>query len=178
MNTAQAIDAFYVKNGYATDGGASKAWAKIKVGSISFPIPNLPARSQNLYLHDVNHVVMGFETTWKGESAISSWEIATGGWGKLYFVWLLVLGGMGVGVVFYPKSTYDAFQAGLNMRSAFTSGLSKNQLYSLSLDELKSILQSQPSDLQNQNYLFWCFASLSVWLVPLFLTTAILLLGK
>lgn len=173
MTISQAVGAFYVENGYPTDGGASKAIAKIKVGSVAFPMPNLSSRSQNLYLHDINHVVMGFPTTWKGESAISSWEIATGGWGKFYFVWLLVLGGMGIGVIMYPKSTYEAFQTGLTMRSAFTSGLSKDELYALTTEELKLMLQRSPSDLQNRNYGFWCFASLSVWLVPVLLALTI-----
>jgi hypothetical protein len=166
MTVEYAINDFYNRNGYAEDGGASKKWVKIKFGPFFIFIPNFKSRSENLFLHDANHVVTGFDTTWKGESSICSWEIATGGWGNFYFPWLLVLGGMGIGLVFYPKSTYAAFQAGLTMSSAFTAGLSKHDMYSLSVDELRVKFQQSPSKIQPKSYLFWAVASLATWLAP------------
>ncbi len=90
-----------------------------------------------MYLHDISHIVTGYDTTWKGESAISAWEIASGGWNKLYFPWLLTLWAMGLGILFYTKSTLKAFNEGLTMHNALTSGLTKDDIYKLTVADLQ-----------------------------------------
>jgi hypothetical protein len=166
MTVDSAVTEFCLRNGYGADGGASKTWDLIKFGPVALPIPNLKSRQENLYLHDINHVLTGYETNWQGESSICSWEIATGGWGNLYFPWLLVLGGLGIGVVFYPKSTYAAFQAGLKTKSSFTGGLSKSEMLVSTVDDLRIRLRSSASGLLNRHYFFWAGLGLAVWTVP------------
>ncbi len=167
MTTEHALSNFYNRNGYGFDGGASKKWVSIKFGPLTLPIPNFESRSQNVYLHDINHVVTGYDTTWKGESSVSGWEVASGGWGNLYYPWLLTLWALGVGVIFFPKATYQAFQAGLRMKNGLTGGLSKQEMYSLSLDELRVKLQRPAGDVPPQNFIIWAVAGVIVWASPL-----------
>ncbi len=166
MNVEHALNDFYDRYGYGQEGGINKKWDMIKFGPIALPLPNLESRRKNIYLHDINHLVTGYDTTWKGESSISSWEIATGGWGKLYFPWLLTLWGMAVGVMLYPRHSYNAFQVGLRMKSAFTGDLSKEEMYSLTIEQLKSQLQRPEAEMESWSYYFWAALSLLVWFSP------------
>lgn len=166
MNVEHALNDFYTRHGYGEEGGINKKWDMIKFGPIALPLPNLESRRKNIYLHDINHLITGYNTTWKGESSVTSWEIATGGWGTLYFPWLLTLWGMAVGVMLYPRYSYKAFQAGLKMKSAFTSDLSKQEMYSLTIDELRTRLQRTEVEIEKRSYTFWAVFSLFVWFSP------------
>ena len=128
------------------------------------PIPNAESRRNNVYLHDVSHIVTEQDTTWKGESAVSAWEIASGGWGNLYLPWLLTLWAMGLGVLFYPKSVFKSFRQGLAMDNALTCGLSKNEIYKLPVSDLREFLSNKPQ--RDKNPLFWMVFSFLIFLTP------------
>lgn len=164
LTTGEAIRAFYDRNDFGDDGGASESYAWIKFGPISLPIPNTESRRKNVHLHDVSHIVTGYDTTWRGESAVSAWEIASGGWGRLYLPWSLTLWAMGLGVVFYPSSVLRAFRQGLNMNNAFTSGLSKWELYQFSVGELRRKLSNKPQ--RNKNPYAWMVIACATFLSP------------
>ncbi|GAB2562683.1 hypothetical protein [Spirosoma areae] len=173
MNVEHALNNFYEQYGYGEEGGINNKWDMIKFGSIALPLPNLESRRKNIYLHDINHLVTGYDTTWKGESSVTSWEVATGGWGSIYFAWWLTLWGMAVGVMLYPKHSYQAFQAGLSMKSAFTSGLSKQEMYSLTIDQLRSRLRRTEAEIENRSYYLWAGLSLLVWFSPFLIGIAL-----
>lgn len=174
LNTTvgQAIQDFYNKNNFAEDGGAGEKYAWIKFGFFSIPIPNSESRSNNVYLHDVSHIVTGQNTTWKGESAVSAWEVASGGWGNLFIPWLLTLWAMGLGVAFYPKSVLQSFEQGLTMNNALTCGLSKNEIYKLSITELRKLLCNKPKSTKNS--FLWMTFSFLIFLSPFILGASII----
>jgi len=162
--TEQAIQDFYNTHDFGEDGGINEKYAWIKFGFISIPIPNAESRKKNVYLHDVSHIVTGHGTTWKGESAVSAWEIASGGWKNLYIPWLLTLWAMGLGVLFYPSSVLKSFRIGLTMNNALTCGLSKNEIYELSILDLRQFLSNKPK--RNKNPYLWMFFSFLIFLMP------------
>ncbi|MCX6214204.1 hypothetical protein [Spirosoma sp.] len=166
MIVEHALNDFYHQHGYGEEGGINKKWDMIKFGSIALPLPNLESRRKNIYLHDISHLVTGYDVSWLGESSVSSWEIATGGWGRLYFPWLLTLWAMAVGVMLYPGQSYRAFQAGLRMKNALISDLTKQEMYQLSLAELRVRLQRTESEFVNRSYYLWASLSLLVWWSP------------
>ncbi|MEZ0608881.1 hypothetical protein ACAW74_10220 [Fibrella sp. WM1] len=166
MNIEQALNNFYGQHGYGEEGGINKKWDMIKFGPIALPLPNLESRRTNIYLHDISHLVTGYDVSWVGESSVSSWEIATGGWGRLYFPWLLTLWAMAVGVMLYPRHSYRAFQAGLHMKNAFTSRLAKQEMYKLSLDELRLRLRRTEGEFIPRSYFAWAALSLLLWWSP------------
>jgi hypothetical protein len=160
----QSIQDFYNQHDFGKDGGINEKYVWLKFGFFSIPIPNFESRRNNVYLHDVSHIITGYDTTWKGESAVSAWEVASGGWHKLYIPWILTLWAMGLGVVFYSKSTYDSFQKGLTMRNALTSGLTKNEINSLTVTELQKIVSKQPKN--DKNPILWVTISFIVFITP------------
>lgn len=179
LTIGQAIQDFYDKHDFGADGGISEKYAWIKFGFISIPIPNTESRRNNVYLHDVSHVVTGYDTTWKGESAVSAWEIASGGWKKLYLPWVLTLWAMGLGVLFYPSNVLKSFRKGLTMDNALTCGLSKNEIYKLSILDLRNTLNNKPKS--NKSPFLWMFLSFLTFLTPfavglLFIWTTITIL--
>ena len=174
QTVGKSIQDFYQKNDFGEDGGINKKLAWIKFGFFSIPIPNLEGRKENVYLHDIHHIITDNNTTWKGESAVSAWEISAGGWGKQYVAWLLTLWAMGLGILFYRKSTLIAFEKGLTMRNALTSGMTKTELSNLTITELR--LKVSNFDKGNRNSLNWSLISLIVFFVP-FLIGGITLFG-
>lgn len=171
----QAIQEFYNENDFGEDGGVNEKYAWIKFGFFSLPIPNFESRKNNVYLHDINHIITENNTTWKGESAVSAWEVASGGWNNLVIPWLLTLWAMGLGVVFYTKSTLDSFKKGLTMKNALTSGLSKNKLNTITVGELQKVVSNKPKS--NKNSFLWSIISLFVFISPLLLFGFLVLLG-
>lgn len=160
----QAIQQFYDQHDFGDDGGINEKWAWIKFGFFSIPIPNVEGRSKNIYMHDVSHIVTGNDTTWRGESAVSAWEIGAGGWGKLYIPWLLTLWAMGLGVLFYPKTVLESFKKGLTMRNALTCGLSKAEIFKFSLLDFQLFLSNKPS--KKTNPFIWMAISFTVFIAP------------
>ncbi|MGL4632556.1 MAG: hypothetical protein ACRCVT_15240 [Leadbetterella sp.] len=165
--TGRAIQEFYKKNKFGEDGGINDKYAWIKFGFFSVPIPNTEGRKRNVYLHDVNHLIAGYGTNWQGESSVSAWEIASGGWKDQYMPWVLTLWAMGLGVVFYPKSVLQAFRRGLTMHNALTCGFSKEQLSQMPLSDLRQRLSNHPK--RNTNPFLWMVLSLLVFLLPFLL---------
>jgi hypothetical protein len=160
----QSIQVFYDKHDFGEDGGVNEKYAWIKFGFLSIPIPNVKSRSQNIYLHDVSHIVTGYDTSWKGESAVSAWEIASGGWDKLYIPWLLTLWAMGLGVLFYPKNVLKSFKQGLTMRNALTCGLTKAEIFNFTVTDLQKFLSNRPNN--NKSPILWMTISFIVFLTP------------
>jgi hypothetical protein len=158
------IEQFYAINQFDEDGGVSKSWVWIKFGFISFPLPNTTSRKDNVILHDINHLITDNNTTWKGESAVSSWEIASGGWKKFYVPWVLTLWAMGLGIVFYYKSTYLSFKKGLMMRNALTVGISKSDILNYKTSDLIKQVSNHPKS--NRNFYLWMMLSLFVFILP------------
>ncbi len=172
--TGQAIKDFYDKHDFGEDGGVNEKYAWIKFGFISIPIPNTESRRNNVYLHDVSHIVTGQDTTWKGESAVSAWEIASGGWKNLYIPCLLTLWAMGLGVLFYPKNVLKSFKQGLTMNNALTCGLSKNEIYKLPVIALRQLLSNKPKS--DKNPIIWMTFSFIVFLTPFIIGLFIILI--
>lgn len=69
---------YYQVNGFGTDGGDSLAWVPLKLWKLTLKIPNTEGRKKAVRIHDLHHVVTGYQTTWTGESEIAAWELASG----------------------------------------------------------------------------------------------------
>lgn len=170
MNVEDALNEFYTQHGYGLEGGIHKKWDWIRFGPVALPLPNLDSRRKNIYLHDISHLVTGYDVSWIGESSVSSWEIASGGWGRFYFPWFLTLWAMAIGVMLYPKQSYRAFLAGLQMKNALTGGLGKSEMFRLQLNELRLRLQRTEKEYIPRSYAKWAILSLLVWWGPVLIS--------
>ncbi len=164
LKVSQALDDFYRLNNFGEDGGVNKNIIWIKFGLFSIPIPNTESRKKAITLHDIGHLITENNTDWKGECAVSAWEIGSGGWRDLVFPWLLTLWAMGLGVVIYPRIVFDSFKKGLTMRNPLTCDITKDDLLKMSISELRQKLSNHTSI--NKNPYFWMSLSFMVFAFP------------
>jgi hypothetical protein len=164
LTVKESVQQFYDINQFSDDGGVNDSYAWIKFWIIKIPIPNPKSRKNNLLFHDINHLLTNNDTSWRGESSVSAWEIASGGWQKFYFPWILTLWAMGLGTVFYPKTTIEYFKKGLTMRNALNSGLSKTEILNFKVSDLIIQLSNQPKT--DKSLVFWMVTSFLVFISP------------
>lgn len=164
QTVGEALQAFYDKNNFGEGGGVNENYVWIKFGFFSLPFPNTQSRKNVVYMHDVNHLISGNDTTWRGEASVSAWEMGAGGWRNLYTPLLLTLWAMGVGVVFYRRDVFNSFQRGLTMNNALTCGIAKDEMLQLTVSELHEKLSNQPS--HNRSVHFWIVVSFLVLIAP------------
>jgi hypothetical protein len=131
------LENFYEVNGYGAEGGINSDWIWLKFKYFSLPIPNVKGRRENVWRHDMLHILLDYPTTWRGEGQVAGWVLGSGGWGKFYVAWLFCFSTFGVGFVFFPKSTFDAFVRGRNTLSPYLLGIEKEKLFQANIDDLK-----------------------------------------
>jgi hypothetical protein len=107
----RARDEYFRDNKFGADGGYGDRWVKVKVGPVPVIFPNLPARRRAVKIHDMHHILTGYQTDNVGEWEISAWEVGSGCSGYLA-AWFLDLTGMGAGLLFCPRRTLRAFVRG------------------------------------------------------------------
>jgi len=117
------------------------------LGWFKIPFINLPARRRLLHLHDINHLLMGYDTSLRGEAQLAALELASGfpshcRIGYLYSPFALL-----PGLLLCPIKVYKAFIRGLNTRNACHLKLSKETLFNSKVSDLKDLLNI----LYNQN---------------------------
>ncbi|MDZ7897261.1 MAG: hypothetical protein U5N85_04430 [Arcicella sp.] len=177
----QALQVFYDNNNFGEDGGIKEDWVWIKFGVFSFPLPNFEQRKKNVWRHDANHILLGYDTSWKGEAAVSAWEIGSGGWGKFWVAWGLTLWALGVGVIFFPKSTHQAFMRGRNTLSPYLLGIEKDKILATNISQLKDDFKFNDNEYQvksddNKAYFTWSVVSVIWFLFPFVISLYILYL--
>jgi hypothetical protein len=175
MIISTALKDFHQANNLPKDGGENDHFFYIQFKPFTFKLPNPKFRRKVIHIHDIQHVLYDCDTTWKGESFISGWEIATGMWKHLP-IGLFSISGMFVGLILHPKEVYNGFKEGLQSESLIDSKIPKEELLSLTISQLKNRLKrAKAIKLNWLSFLFWCFASLLISLFPLFVLVGFLI---
>ena len=102
---------YYARNQFGADGGESLAWVPVKVAGVTFKIPNTAGRKRAVRIHDLHHVLTGYQTDLRGEAEIGAWELASGclRWPAAQ---VLNTGAMMMGMVIAPRRTLRAWARG------------------------------------------------------------------
>lgn len=137
----QSLEEFYQKYGYGEQGGINSNWVWLKFKYFSLPIPNVKGRRENVWRHDMLHILLDYDTTWQDEARVAAWVLGSGGWGRFYIAWVFCLSAFSVGVLFFPKSTYRAFVRGRNSQSPYLLGISQAYLFKTDIEILKKQFQ-------------------------------------
>ena len=114
---------FFLDNDFGPDGGYDADYGDAEFAGVPYRVPNGPLRAEALELHDLHHLVTGYDTDWRGESEISAWELASGGPGSTWYAWIVALWGMFVGLLALPERTIAAFQRGRGSRNLYGAPL-------------------------------------------------------
>lgn len=175
----KSLELYFIKENLGTDGGLNEAWGRIKLWKFYIPIPNIKARKKALMLHDIHHIVTGYDGDWRGEISIGAWEVASG-CGKYWVAWLLNLGAMGVGLFIYPKVMFNAFIRGLRTENLYHHTIPQDQAVQMQVGELQKKLKLDQSMEQKAaigeifSFLFCTVIALAVTFAPLVLLLFIL----
>jgi hypothetical protein len=118
LTMGEARARYYDVNGFGADGGDSLEWVPIKMFGLTFYIPNTEGRRRAVRIHDLHHVLTGYQTDLRGESEIAAWELATGcrQWPAAF---VLNLGAMGMGAAIAPLRIARAWARGRRTRNLY-----------------------------------------------------------
>jgi hypothetical protein len=137
MTILEELKRYWESQNLPTDGGVNDAFNEAKIGNFSFKYPNLDGKA--LILHDINHLITGYPTNWKGECEVSAWELASGGRKGYARTWIYPISLVLLGLVICPVRTYKAFKNGLGRRNSF---LISNKIEILTLTKKEVIALS------------------------------------
>jgi hypothetical protein len=136
---------------------------RLKAGPFGFAFPNTAARVRSVKLHDLHHVLTGYETTWSGEAEIAAWEIASGCKGH-YAAWILNFGAFAIGLYIAPRRLYRAFLRGRRSRNLYDREFAPALLDS-TVEEMQKQLEldgPQPRASLRDRGAFACWSIVSV----------------
>jgi len=108
---ADARADYYERNHFGADGGDSLAWVPVQIVGLTFKIPNTAGRKRAVRIHDLHHVLTGYQTDLRGEAEIGAWELASGclRWPAAQ---ILNTGAMMMGMLIAPRRTVRAWARG------------------------------------------------------------------
>lgn len=122
----QARSEYFSRNGLG-DGGYESSWVRMQAGPVPIFFPNTAARVAAVRLHDIHHIVTGFDTTWTGEAQIAAWEIG-GGCAHHLAAWILNLQAIAIGLFLSPRRVLDAFAVGRRSTNLYRLGIEEAQV--------------------------------------------------
>jgi hypothetical protein len=168
----QSLQVFYDENNFGEEGGIKEDWVWLKFRYFSIPIPNFEQRKSNVWKHDILHILLGYDTSWKGETSVAGWTLGSGGWGNILIAWFLDISAFGIGLITFPKSTYKAFIRGRHSLNPHLLGIAKEKLLSSDIEKLKQDFEFDKKDFTtnlNDQLVFrgWLFVTISVYFLPI-----------
>lgn len=138
MTVREARELYFERSGFS-DATYSNTWVKLPMGPINFYMPNVEGRRVCVPLHDVDHIVTGYPTSYRGEFAIGGFEIGSG-CGPFFFGWLINSQAMLAGSIVFPSTTFHGFVRGRRCTdNVFRKKL--DQLLDLEVGALREQLQ-------------------------------------
>ncbi len=94
-------------------------WVRVAMWGRRVPVFPIYGFKKSLFLHDIHHLLSGYETDWVGELEIAAWELSSGGCGHHYLYWLDRLVFVALGFLFAPRKTWRAFCRGWKHKNIF-----------------------------------------------------------
>ena len=178
MSLHEARKLFFQRANLGEDGGYSSRWVRVESKPFPFYFPNSRSRVAAARLHDLHHIAADYGTDWPGEAEISAWEIASG-CAHYHAAWILDLGGFNAGVFVAPRRLFRAFLRGRGARTnLYQEGFDDSRLEEVTVGMLRDQLdlRAPPPNANAKDiglFLFWCVASLVVWVVVPLLALAL-----
>ncbi len=165
LKIKDALQLYFSRYHFA-NGGYDLKWFKIKVGPVYIPFPNTKARIEAVKIHDIHHVLTGYEAILKGEAEIGAWEFASG-CGRYYMAWILNAGSFFYGMFLFPKALLRAFlRARLIKSNLYYNTVYDNELLNKTVGELKGKLelenQRKNSTSDYISFMIYCMIILSL----------------
>jgi hypothetical protein len=169
VKVSDALRNLYAEHQLPADGGEHEAWFHVRIGPVSIPLPNPPARQRAVFVHDVNHVLTGYNAAFSdGEMSIAAFEIGAG-CGRVWVAWFLNLSLMALGAVFRPRAVFRAFARGRDAGSLYVEAVPRAVLNEMTVGEVRRLirLDEQPSRSNTSHYAAFAFRAGMTWLAAI-----------
>ena len=111
------------------------SWIPIKIGPFALRLPNPKFRQRTLILHDLHHVLTGYDTSFVGEGQVAAWEAKTG-LAPHPMIWVFVLSAFAMGCSIAPAAMRQAWQRGRGGRNLFAAGF-RPEMLDLTVGEMR-----------------------------------------
>jgi len=109
---------YFAENGFG-DGGYADRWVVLRAAGVPVAVfPNTRERVRSVRIHDVHHVLTGYDTSWTGEAEIAAWELASG-CRDHWAAWILNFWAALIGVVIAPRAVWRAARRGRRSRNLY-----------------------------------------------------------
>lgn len=125
------------------DGGYDDTWIKFKLGPVPFWLYNFEGRKRVVKIHDFHHALTGYIPDWRGEFAISGWELG-GGCGRYWAAWFINLQGFLAGLLVAPRRVARAFYRGKRSRNLYRTDV--GPLVGRDVEDVRRELHIPPMD--------------------------------
>jgi len=136
----EALGEFYRSN-YFGEEAFTKKLVQVRLGPVRFLFPNPKARREAIHLHDLTHLLTGYDTTWQGEGEVAAWELASGFPPKYWIGWIYAPMTFTIGVLVSPLKVARAFRRGWGSSNLYKLDIPRERLDALTLGELKKTLK-------------------------------------
>jgi ubiquinone biosynthesis protein Coq4 len=134
---SEILPKFYADHNLGDEGGMYIEYVTIVFTDwFHLYIPNISSRKKAVFLHDVHHLITGYESVIVGEFEIAGWEIASGCI-KYWFAYFINSPGLLMGVFLAPKKTMTGFKRGCRSSNLYLLGLDFEVINKTTIGELK-----------------------------------------
>jgi len=158
------------------EGGYEERWVRLQAGPLVLRFPNTKARVRSVKLHDLHHVLTGYDTSWTGEAEIGAWEIASG-CADHHAAWGLNLNAVAIGLAIAPRAVYGAFLRGRKTANLYHREFEEALLERTVGEMRRDLGLDQPlratTWADRAAFLAWATASVAATLAPLALLAAL-----
>ncbi len=110
MTAEDALSRFFVDQGLFPEGSTAADWIGdrwYRMGGVPV-LPLVGKLKQSLILHDIHHLVTGYDTSWNGELELAGWELGSGGCHTHFFFWFDRIGAFTFGLLLAPRRVWRA----------------------------------------------------------------------
>jgi hypothetical protein len=126
--TLREARALYFERAGFDERTYSDRWVTLRVfGRPLLGFPNTAARVRAVRLHDLHHVLTGYDTSWTGEGEIGAWELASN-CRDHYAAWWLNFCAALIGLCIAPRRVVAAFRRGLREHNLYDAQFSEAML--------------------------------------------------
>jgi hypothetical protein len=172
MPMRDARAAYFAANGF-TEAGYTDRFVKLQLGPLPVYIVNSAARVRSVRLHDVHHVLTGYDTDVAGEGEIASFELAAG-CADHWAAWYLNLNALAIALPLGVGRLARAFARGRRSRCLYDREWDEG-LLDVTVGELRSRLAIAPREVAPTRAERAAFAAAAAAGVLVFLSPFVLL---
>lgn len=133
----EARDLYLAANGFSVQDYDAPTFT-IGIFGIPFKFPNTAARKRAIPLHDLHHVLTGYDTNWIGEAEIGAWELRAGC--NSFITYYLNGWGVLIGLFISPRRVWRAFRAARGQRTLYSDSLPCDRFLQMTVADLRSRL--------------------------------------